>query len=64
MSMFTNKKSSEEVKRFIESHNGSKDRTERVSPIYAAGKEYYEYLRATKNGDTNDCDHCTAFMSF
>lgn len=64
MSMFTSKKSSKEVKKFIETNNNSKDRAERVSPIYAAGKEYYEYLRASKNGDANDCDHCTAFMSF
>lgn len=64
MSMFTNKKSAEEVKRFIESRNSLKEKVERVSPIYEAGNQYYEYLRDSKKGDANDCDHCTAFMMF
>ncbi|MBV7274840.1 hypothetical protein [Clostridium thailandense] len=64
MSMFTNKKSAEEVKKFIESRNNSKERAERVSPIYEAGNQYYEYLRESKKGNANDCDHCTAFMMF
>lgn len=63
MSMFTNNKSLKEVKKFIESTN-SKDRGEKATRIYEAGQEYYEYLRAAKKGEANDCDHCAAFMMF